>query len=911
MTVQFSSKRPRAAICTRQLQRRALVFLLLLASCLPIGSRAVAQRRPYTGPPPWADTTGESDVYPTGDGIGVYTAVLDLLYVDGKERPPYIVLWDTAQRQSGGPCPVPCTGGWAHKSRIDTATLLGFARQSPKRPRIVDFGYRIPIVRISQDEFERIRHDGYGLLADSPPEKAGPVEAFWAGFRRKYPRAWGYAMLGKAGFNPQHTEALIGVFQVCGESCRSFETIFLKRVGKEWRIIERIPEYAEAWQTGGNLRYRGPAGERQDQSQIVAIDAAGTPPRAESNEAAKVFTAILDSLYSFHGQSPRMLAITERRAFGPTKLPVYHSRIDSSTIASYNFFAHLGDALYPRFKYRLPVVWLSDTALKELERSGAPLAKAAAETGEDEQSPLWHAFHARYPGAWGYVNLGRPGFNPRHTQALVLTRHFCGTACVNTDTWFLERRGERWYVVERMPRDNQAGVGIDGLRYLGPDADPKWYRPRRAHGVVSNVLTGEVMPSLNIGVYRGDKLFRTIRSDSEGRYALEGLPMNGGILFKVRCPIDTRSDSLWGGDFGVRPGMDTTFNIALNYRYCRHLNRAHPLIARANKPVSASAAAYPSPADEAVYRGVLRALYPSSLYDGGQIILAPLTTGHHAYRIESEFPRLVRKGVMDLSTGNNFANASDATLQLRPLVPYQRSVAVMTQEDMDLFPGSHEWEGLEDAYPGARTLVAFSHVGFNDVGTQALVQVRIDSAKGPGVAETMLLKKNGAEWRVALRDVDREGTSGEWSGGQCEATDAPDRRPGRADVEKLVGDFSIVRVGASREIRGQTDTVRVRLGSLGPSPRKRVEMVASAKRLDASGTPQGKIAGTLELTGSYAAITFTDSLPEGMIQFDGWIEQYRLLGATNREFFGTWETSSGPTAPSKGYFCARPLAGSQ
>ena len=47
-------------------------------------------------------------------------------------------------------------------------------------PRIIDFGYRIPIVRISQNGFEQIRNDGYGYLADRPPEKVGPIESFWA-----------------------------------------------------------------------------------------------------------------------------------------------------------------------------------------------------------------------------------------------------------------------------------------------------------------------------------------------------------------------------------------------------------------------------------------------------------------------------------------------------------------------------------------------------------------------------------------------------------------------------------------------------------------------------------------------------------------------------------------------------------
>jgi hypothetical protein len=170
----------------------------------------------------------------------------------------------------------------------------------------------------------------------------------------------------------------------------------------------------------------------------------------------------------------------------------------------------------------------------------------------------------------------------------------------------------------------------------------------------------------------------------------------------------------------------------------------------------------------------------------------------------------------------------------------------------------------------------------------------------------MLLKRAGAEWRVALRNVGREATSGEWSGGKCEPTDAPDRAPVPSEIERLIGSFSIVRVGASRELRGHTDSVRVRIDALKPSPRKRGAMVAGVERLDNGGTPEKKIAGALELEGNYAAITFTERLPEGVVQFDGWMEQYRILRTNGREFFGRWETSNGVGAASVGYFCARP-----
>lgn len=415
-----------------------------------------------------------------------------------------------------------------------------------------------------------------------------------------------------------------------------------------------------------------------------------------------------------------------------------------------------------------------------------------------------------------------------------------------------------------------------------------------------------MLPSLDVGVYQQGRYFRTIRTDSEGRYALDDLPLNSGILFKVRCPIAARSDSVYGRDFLTVPGMDTMINVALDYRFCLHLNRAHPLIAGATKADSATGSAYPSPADEAVYLGVLRALYTPSVYENGRIMLRPFTGGRCNYCLEPEIPRLVRKNLMDPSTEINFASLPAGALRFRPLVPYRRKVEVMTPEDQEFFVGSDAWDAMKDAYPGINALIGFSRVGFNDSATAALVEIHTDSARVSGVPETMMLKRIGTEWRAALRHVEREATSAEWSSGKCEPADAPDRSSNSADIAKLIGDFEIVRVGASREFRGQTDSLRIRLDPLRPSPRKANGMVATANMLGAGDKPEGKIAGALEAVGSSAVITFTTRLPKGMIEFDGWIEQYSVLRTNGREFFGTWLTSNGPSAGLRGYFCARP-----
>lgn len=547
--------------------RRASTVLASLSLAIVLSSQAWGQRVPETASQTPRDTAEKPDVYPIGEAVAVYRAVLDLLYVDGKRRPDLIVLHDTARRQSGGPCPRPCPQRWPHKSKIDSATILAYARPRLGTPRIIGFGYKIPIRLVTTDDFERIRHEGIGYLANFPQDQIGPAEAFWTGFRRRFPGAWGHVMLGTVAFDSKQTEALIGVRQACGEYCSSFETIFLKRIRGKWRVIERIPEEVQIhMRTSGNLRYRGPAGENPQQSQIFAVDRSGTPGRPESEDAIKIYHAVLDRLYSFYGERPRTLVITENHSYAPKGVPRHRSAIDPKVVATYDFFAQVTDAVH-RFKYRLPIAWVSQESLQQLERDGVQLAKAAAARGELEQSSLWLAFNSKYPGAWGYLSLGRVAFNPRHTQALVFTHHSCGSSCVTADTWLLERKGESWRIVERMPRDNQTNWGLDGLRYLGPGVDPRTYRSRRVQGVITNAETNLPLARLKVEAVLQNNKSRFVTTDSAGRYVLNNLPL-GGFAMKLPCRNGSPPDSIQLHPVVVTPGLDSTVNFSVNFSFC-------------------------------------------------------------------------------------------------------------------------------------------------------------------------------------------------------------------------------------------------------------------------------------------------------------------------------------------------------
>jgi hypothetical protein len=337
------------------------------------------------------------------------------------------------------------------------------------------------------------------------------------------------------------------------------------------------------------------------------------------------------------------------------------------------------------------------------------------------------------------------------------------------------------------------------------------------------------------------------------------------------------------------------------------VNRAPPLIPGVTQTPVPLDSNRLSPEVAGVYRGVLDALHPSSVPERAPIMLEGFSSRRCDYCIEPEVPRLIRKGLIDPSTEINFAKVPADTAPPLPF-PYRRKVEVMPQWDLYWLgsSGARQWDAMKDAYPGVNAVISFSRVGFNDRGTEALLEVHADSARATDASETMLLEKIGAEWRVALRHVEREATSGEWTGGKCEPADAPAQVPVRAEIRNLIGEFNIVRVGASRQFRGRTDTVRVRLGALKPSPNNPSELVAVASVIDPTGEPIEKIAATVELVGDAATITFTERLPRGMMRLDGWIEWYKILRTDGRGFSGTWFTETGPTIPWKGYFCARP-----
>jgi hypothetical protein len=444
-----------------------VVFLVAFGAFVSTGA---AQLSPVPiKDPPWADTTNESPIYPVGDAIPVYRAVLDLIYLDGKERPSVIVMLDTAEWRMGGPCAFArCLGNtWKHKSKMDTATVLAFARFSRKRPGMRPFGYPIPIVFISHDDVRRMDADGHEIIASHPmpPDLPSRSWGVWAELQRKYPGAWGVTTLSKVGFNKRHTEALVQAHQWCSDDCRVHETLFLRQTKGRWRIVERIPEQVEVGSSPYG-RYLGPIGKSPKESEIVGIHRREVP--LEATARADVYRIVLDSLYSVNGERPKRIVLTNW-FWSPGQMPAYSSAIDPSLVRKFSVLGAIRAPFDAISGYRVAISTLPVDSVPPLRERGASL------NGGQSGNPFWVAFANKYPGAWGMLGVSRIAFNANRSQALVNTYHACGNGCSNRDTWFLTRSGKTWHLVERIPGDKQSNVQMEPLRYLGVDVSPIAY----------------------------------------------------------------------------------------------------------------------------------------------------------------------------------------------------------------------------------------------------------------------------------------------------------------------------------------------------------------------------------------------------------------------------------------------------
>lgn len=917
---------------------RFLFFVLaILSSALSAGAQ-VKIPPGYPGKPPWADTARESNVYPVGDAAGVYAAVLDLYFIDGAERPSVIVMHDTAEGQSGGPCPMQCPAPWLHKSRIDESTMLAFAKLSPKRPKMIPFRYPIPIAYLSYEQANQLRAEGRTMLEASQKVNRIDGEDWLAAFTQKFPGAWGFITLSKVAFDDAHKEALVGVRFMCGLACASDEILFLKKIGARWTVIERIPNGdAEGLEPAASMRYRGSYGTGPGESEVLALS---NSPRAEGAHATAVYETVLDSLYSFHGEFPRRIVVTDWFPVDD-KMPAHSRPIEQSTLARYKFFRGVRAPMFTKLNLRAPVSVLPRDSMPEIETLGKPLEKIALERQlMTETTPFWLGFRRYYPGAWGMVGFTRVAFNDLRTQALVFTSHSCGSSCRNNDTWLLERTGARWEIIERIPRTSDNDVELDSLRYLGVDANPRGYKSRRVHGAFVAKPTGTPLSHLRFTVHiNRDSSF--LQTDDRGRYEINDPPLIAGITIDVPC----QEQPMLGGarsSYSTRPlqvaqfashgGLDSTANIQVDLRRCLLGRRARPLAAGKPSP-QALESGYPDATDAAVYRGVFDELYPDHQRP---VLLFPYVHRLWDYDFRSELFRLEKQGVIDSTVAERLGMMPKDSAWLRPNVTFGHPFVVIgkaernfLEEQANEFGQTGETRDLSltemarEAYPGAVEILSLSRIAYNEKLTQAIVQVATGRQEPWNSGETMILEKNRKSWRVVRHHVEHESTSGTMIAGRCEPVDAIPSVPRLDQMESFVGDADITVIPTEPGWRKYSGTSHyrffpndslhryywlplkgdTRLPTRLPAGQQKL---ARVQALDSTGKVINN-RGELERGPGGAGFVFVGSpdLPEGMVEFDGPYEEFKILRVNGRQFFGSWLTESGPTYPIKGYFCGR------
>jgi len=915
-----------------------LSFLSLAFSAIALPANAQVPAPDGCSPPIVADTTGGSGVYPNGDAADVYRTVLDLFFVDGDESPGIIVMHDRAENPSeltqycGSDC-----HSWTHKSKIDFAAIAAFRQHSRERPRIIPFGYRIPIVFMSYDDQARMAAQGCAHIERPTPTRPAGIDPFLSELTRRYPGAWGTLLLTKVGFNPSGNEALVEARFSCGETCFSVEILFLRKIDRQWMVIERIPIYGDVpgmWFRG--LRYRGPAGSKSAESELLvpSTQAGTTAMRREADDAAVVYRTVLDSLYNFHGESPRRIVVTDWFFPDTSDLPANPRQIDPSTLERYRFLRTVHARPHEHLQLRAPFSLLPRDSTPVLERLGEPLSKKAEEEGEgiDEASPFWLAFRERYTGAWGTVAFSPAAFNPEHTQALMFTNHACGQACSNSDTWLLERTGESWRIAERIPRTKEPVWGLDSLRYLGVDANRAAYRPRSIHGTLVNAVTGRALSRLKVMVARGARPSQVI-TGLRGQYFVDSLPINARTLLTVACPAPSRRRPLVLAMLQPHAGLDSTMNTAIDFRRCLHNRPARALAGEATPWPDALKSTYPDAQVAAVYRGALDALYPAGGARKGPILLHPITAHFSSLDLADEMPRLIRLAVVDSSMEKSMEKVPPDSVWLRPKFEYSRRVIILQpaakrflleQGDDFLAVDPRRDVSLtalaKQAYPGADRILSFSRVAFNNARTKGLVQVLSGDEPGSGRRETMALHKTGGGWRVVRRHLELGKTSGERVGDRCEPTDAPTTIPTTEQIQRLVGDADITVVPTSRWFHAHAGTSHYRfiptdtlqrfhwlppVGDLREAVRMKQRRLAMVQFIDSTGKPRNGRSGSLDFDGRSAQVTFIDDR-------DKWgasMEQFTILQVRGREFFGRWLSRGGGGGEVmmllQGYFCGK------
>lgn len=715
----------------------------------------------------------------------------------------------------------------------------------------------------------------------------------------------------------------------------------------------------------GFLSMAGLVGGLMSPSLISAAHAQST-----DRESFAVFTAVLDSLYPSHGDRAGIVIVTDSLygrqagvAYQGKLLRPHESNVDPATIADFEKVTGQSSAFPREFRYKGNFHVLSTIEYEQIYTRGNSIASAIPPK-QYREMPYWLGFMDKYPKAWGVTVLSRAGFNKDKTQALIYVRHQCGGGCSSAETIFLTKQKNQWKIAERISDGVLESFGSGSMRYLGPgarmladrrrmldstrrsvaDSIRRDRAPRRIRGSVVNRTTGFPLSHVQIFVrshspYWGDSLKRVV-ADSRGRFEIRNPPI-GGTMLVVECPgpAHRAGSELDAPSLYVFPALDTVLLLGPpDIAPCWSRKRRIPDLS-VGWLESAEALEAPTPThdERAVFSTVLAELRSNQTSRNPGWIMSHTARpcAYHEHCGSVALPAMLTMGMIDSATVADFKSKTVSQNVINPSFAKSEKLEIITPEHVEYYAAdwrntarySHVddetaeafWSAFRDRNGSDARIVAFTRAGFNSDRTQAIVEVRVDSA-GPqwyNRSTMILLKKSDGAWKIESKDVGKIQREGFWTARGCVPVVAAESKITKSDVFDLMGDFIVTLVPSTG--RDDTRSVRMRISRKPRDPLEFRGRDGSITKRPYPATPNVEHVPPVfeiidEKTGKVDDAESMDFIVGGAgadiprrvstLRFDGYSQHLRVRSMNADGFVGSY--SAGVFSENEfGVFCAR------
>jgi hypothetical protein len=673
----------------------------------------------------------------------------------------------------------------------------------------------------------------------------------------------------------------------------------------------------------------------------VSVVSAQSQPRRP--QAYEVFDAVLDSLYKSHGDRPSIVLIADSLfareggiSYGGKFLPPRQSVISLSTIDSFERVTSITIPFPRDYRYKGKFHVLSSLEFAELQARGNEIYLTTPQHHLREM-PYWYAFTEKFPSAWGVTVLSQPGFNTDSTEALIYVRHQCGGGCYSSEVVLLDRRRSGWRIADRIDAGSKEGLAVGSLRYLGPGAhfiadrrrqadSTRWAEadsvrrdraPRRIRGTVYNRATGTPLAGAQIFA-RSSAPFPTgtiqrAVADSRGRYEVVNPPI-GSMMLEVQCPGRAHrvGATLDAPGMYVFPMLDTIIDVGPpNIEPCWWPRHVHRIASGELESRFLTPPFHPTDAEAQIYAAIIDELK----LDTNHLLMSERTAAWCDWRFDCptlSLAHLIRSGQVDSTTLTSFRRAAQDSVALNPRRIAQFGGRILTEGERAYIryeagrlrefggvssEGVTEWAIVRQLY-GTDSVVAFTRVGFNDSGNQAIVAFRLTGAQDRE-SETFLMKRAGAVWKVAVRHLESQRPGAEFVEDRCVAI-ASTGKPTAAQMQSIAGDYDFTLVASSngdptmpwrmRFARDSTNTIVFEV--LDPQSGKRLREREPGTHVGGGDVSFRNAAGLLQFDGSGLSLR-VDRIESGM-----------LFGFWERHAFGIRIRDGKALPEPSGHFCA-------